>query len=100
MGFTNLSDAKGGIVFAGVVLIILGIAWACVALANFYMLVKIHRLYRSTGASFAKAQAEFTTGVMQNETVRQAAADAARETVRSQFANPSSQPQSQNGNRY
>ena len=35
--------------------------------------LQIHKLYRSTGASMAKAQAEFTTGVMKNETVRQAA---------------------------
>ena len=46
---------------------------------------QIHRLYRSTGASMAKAQAEFTSGVMKNEAVRQAAADVARESVRSQF---------------
>ena len=52
----------------------------------FFYFFQIHRLYRSTGASLAKAQAEFTTGVMQNETVRQAAAEAARESVRSQFA--------------
>ena len=42
-------------------------------------------MYRSTGASFAKAQAEFTTGVMRNEQVQQAAAAAARETVRQTF---------------
>ena len=67
-------------------------------LKGLFSLFQIHRLYRSTGASLAKAQAEFATGVMQNETVRQAAADAARETVRSQFSNPSQQPQ--NGDRY
>ena len=33
----------------------------------------------------AKAQAEFTTGVMQNEQVQAAAASAARETMRNQF---------------
>ena len=33
----------------------------------------------------AKAQAEFTSGVMQNEQVQAAAAAAARETMRSQF---------------
>ncbi len=45
-------------------------------------------MYRSTGASFAKAQAEFTTGVMKNEQVQQAAAAAAREGVRQTFAQP------------
>ena len=42
-------------------------------------------MYRSTGASMAKAQAEFTTGVMKNESVRQAASEAASASVRSQF---------------
>ena len=63
---------------------------------DFYFF-QIHKLYRSTGASIAKAQAEFTSGVMSNETVRQAAADAARESVRSQFAENN---QTGNGNRY
>ena len=60
---------------------------------------QIHRMYRSTGASLAKAQAEFTSGVMQNEHVRQAAAEAARETVRSQFAG-NNQAGTGTGNRY
>lgn len=41
----------------------------------------------------AKAQAEFTSGVMKNEAVRQAAAEAARETVRSQFTSATQQQQ-------
>jgi hypothetical protein len=52
----------------------------------------------------AKAQAEFTSGVMKNETVRQGVADAARETVRSQFSTAmgsnnqqQQQPSSNNG---
>ena len=64
---------------------------------------QIHKLYRSTGASLAKAQAEFTSGVMSNETVRQAAAEAARESVRAQFANATSNGgsgQGQGGNRF
>ena len=47
--------------------------------------VKVHRIYRSTGASMAKAQAEFTSGMMKNESVRQAAADAASASVRGAF---------------
>ena len=49
-----------------------------------------------SGASLSKAQSEFATGVMKNDAVRQAAADAAREGVRSQFANAGGQAE----NRY
>lgn len=43
---------------------------------------KVHRVYRSTGASFQKAQAEFAQGVMRNETVQTAAANAAAGAAR------------------
>lgn len=46
------------------------------AVFSLLMLLKVHRLYRSTGASFAKAQQEFTSGVLRNEHVQQAAATA------------------------
>ena len=42
-------------------------------------------MYRSTGASIAKAQQEFTTSVFSNETVRNAAAQAAAAGVRNTF---------------
>lgn len=38
---------------------------------------QVHKIYRSTGASFAKAQQEFSQGVMRNEAVQNAAANAA-----------------------
>lgn len=46
----------------------------------------------------AKAQAEFTSGVMKNETVRQAAADAASASARSAFSAATSGNGGQNGN--
>jgi len=92
-------DATGGQIFVGVLMIIVGVCFGLAGLADFFMLVRVHRIYRSTGASLAKAQAEFTSGVMQNEAVRQAAADAARETVRSQFSGGQQQP-GPGGNRY
>lgn len=39
--------------------------------------IQVHALYRTTGASFEKAQQEFATGVMSNKTVQTAAANAA-----------------------
>jgi len=101
LGFSAIGKGGGGLVFVGVLMVIIGIGFGLAALADFYLLAKIHKLYRSTGASLAKAQAEFTSGVMQNETVRQAAADAARESVRSQFAgNNQAGNGNGNGNRY
>lgn len=43
-------------------------------------------MYRSTGASFAKAQAEFTTEFLSNQHVRDAASNVAAAAVQSQFS--------------
>lgn len=64
---------------------------------NIYFVVQIHRIYRSSGASFSKAQAEFAEGFFRNEHVRGAAANVAQAAVRQQFATQSQQPPS---NRY
>jgi len=37
----------------------------------------VHRIYRSTGASFAKAQQEFSQGVLSNRAVQQTVGNAA-----------------------
>jgi hypothetical protein len=47
---------------------------------------QIHRIYRSTGASFAKAQQEFTTEFLRNEHVQNAATNAAAATIRAQMS--------------
>ena len=49
---------------------------------------QVHKIYRTTGASMSKAQAEFTSGVMRNETVQSATADFAANAVRSQMQQP------------
>ncbi|XP_010766201.1 secretory carrier-associated membrane protein 3-like [Notothenia coriiceps] len=52
------------------------------------MLQKIHSQYRQTDASFQKAQAEFATGVMSNQAVRQAATTAATSAAQGAFNAP------------
>jgi hypothetical protein len=44
----------------------------------------------------AKAQAEFASGMMKNDAVQRAAAEAARETARNAFAGGDQQPQQSN----
>ena len=46
---------------------------------------KVHGMYRTTGASFEKAQQEFASGVMSNKTVQTAAARAAQESFKEQI---------------
>ena len=59
----------------------------------FFVPDQVHAMYRTTGASFEKAQQEFATGVMSNKNVQtaaakaasQAASQAAEETFREQL---------------
>lgn len=51
-------------------------------------LLQIHSLYRRTGASFQKAQQEFTAGVFSSPAVRTAAANAASGAAENAFWTP------------
>ncbi|XP_076042691.1 secretory carrier membrane protein isoform X3 [Oratosquilla oratoria] len=76
---------KNNSIALGIFMVLLAIASSALAAAMAFSLIWVHRIYRSTGASFAKAHAEFTQGVMRNEHVQQAAASAASAAMRSQF---------------
>merc|ERR1719471_384874 len=93
-GGTRDGDAKGGDYFIGFIVLLIAIGFSAAALADFFMLTKIHGYYRATGASLSKAQAEFTTNVLSNEGVRNAAASAAAAGVRQGFQQ-GTQPQQQ-----
>lgn len=67
---------------AGAIMLFVAFFFSVEAVMTILFLIKVHRIYRSTGASFQKAQQEFATGVMRNEAVQNAAADAAAGAAR------------------
>ncbi|GIY03648.1 secretory carrier-associated membrane protein 1 [Caerostris darwini] len=86
-GITTLGHKDSGVsnYTVGIIAIFIGFLWAIYAMFSFYMLVKIHRMYRGTTASFAKAQEELASGVMRNPHVQNAAATAATSAAQQTF---------------
>ncbi|GBM97672.1 Secretory carrier-associated membrane protein 1 [Araneus ventricosus] len=86
-GITTLSKKESAVsnYTVGIIAIFIGFLWAIYAMMSFYMLVKIHRMYRGTTASFAKAQEELATGVMRNPQVQTAAATAVTQAAQQTF---------------
>ncbi|XP_057655827.1 secretory carrier-associated membrane protein 1 isoform X1 [Diorhabda carinulata] len=81
-------------IFSGIIALIIAIGFGFAAAADLFLISKIHRMYRSTGASLAKAQQEFTTEFFRSQHVRNAASNVAAAAVNSQLN------QNQNNPRY
>lgn len=77
-GWINSLSHINESVGAGIVMLIVSLFFTVFAAGSILMLMKVHRIYRSTGASWAKAQQEFATGVMTNEGVQQGIGAAAK----------------------
>ncbi|KAJ8273489.1 hypothetical protein GJAV_G00102160 [Gymnothorax javanicus] len=69
----------------GVIMMLCAVLFTTQAVVGVVMLKRVHSLYRQTGASFQKAQAEFATGVMSNQAVRQAATQATTSAAQNAF---------------
>lgn len=82
-GFINGIQSTNKNVAVGVIMIIIGALFASCAAIAMILLIRVHRIYRSSGASFSKAQQEFAQGVMRNRTVQQTASTVATEAARS-----------------
>nr|CAB3265883.1 secretory carrier-associated membrane protein 1-like [Phallusia mammillata] len=67
----------------GIIVCIQATLFTVTAVFSLLLLKKAHSLYRTTGASFEKAQQEFATGVMKNPGVQTAAQNAASTAVQS-----------------
>lgn len=70
-------------VILGLVLILVTASWMAYAAASALYLLKVHSIYRSSGASMAKARTEFAQGIISNQYVQQTVATAAQQTVAS-----------------
>jgi len=101
-GVTTIQTKDGGgwFVFIGIFIILVGISFLFCALMDLFMLIRVHKVYRSSGASFAKAQQEFASGVMRSEQVQGAAAAAASEAIRQQFRGATSPGNAPPSSRY
>nr|XP_037874322.1 secretory carrier-associated membrane protein 5 isoform X1 [Bombyx mori] len=82
---TSISQFKTNIA-VGIITLMVTIGFITCVVADVMLLAKVHRIYRSTGASLAKAQAEFTTEILRNQHVQTAASDAAAAAVNAQLA--------------
>ncbi|CAF1284869.1 unnamed protein product [Rotaria sordida] len=71
----------------GTMMIILGSLWSLISLLSVLLTIRVHRLYRQSGASLEQAQREFQSAFVNNPTVRGAAREVAtagiNEAVRS-----------------
>nr|QQY02594.1 secretory carrier-associated membrane protein 1 [Cryptocotyle lingua] len=71
---TGLAAVKGNPVIGGIALVIACIFTGMTVVCALY-LIRVHRIYRNTGASFGKAREEFARGVATNPTVQAAAVE-------------------------
>lgn len=80
--FSQQSNYNVGVV---ILMYLQCILFSLMAAASIILLKRVHTLYRTTGASFEKAQQEFATGVMKNPGVQTAAKTAAASAVQQNF---------------
>jgi len=90
-----ISQSGASAKIVGAIMMVIGFIFGLNAAADIVMLIKLHRIFRGTGATFAKAQEEFAHGVMTNRTVQTATANAAQTAVSSAFTGNNA-----SGNRY
>ncbi|XP_042347183.1 secretory carrier membrane protein 2, like [Plectropomus leopardus] len=81
---SSISMIRKNLAVAVVMMVVAGFFTVNAVLAVI-LLKMVHSKYRRTGASFTKAQEEFSTGVLSNRTVQSAAASAATSAAQGAF---------------
>ena len=73
---STISKSEGGHVAIAIICIVIGALAGLLAAVDVFMLVRIHRMYRSRdGVSMEKARQEAVTGLMSNKNVRDTVVD-------------------------
>ncbi|XP_071476651.1 secretory carrier-associated membrane protein 1-like isoform X1 [Diadema antillarum] len=80
IGAGNSANDKGDLIIGGL-MVMIGCCFGALAVLDILYLIKVHALYRGTGASFQKAQQEFARGVVTNPGVQSATREAAASAV-------------------
>ncbi|XP_030291936.1 secretory carrier-associated membrane protein 1 isoform X1 [Sparus aurata] len=84
-GWISALTALNTSIPVGIIMILIAALFTALAVLSLIMFKKVHATYRTTGASFERAQQEFATGVMSNKTVQTAAANAATRAAQGTF---------------
>ncbi|NXJ81376.1 SCAM2 protein, partial [Trogon melanurus] len=79
-----LSELHGNAAVAIIMMVVAGFFTLCAALSLF-LLKQVHSLYRRTGASFQRAQEEFSQGILTNRGFQNAAAGVASSAAQNAF---------------
>ncbi|NWS48523.1 SCAM2 protein, partial [Probosciger aterrimus] len=79
-----LSELHGNLAVTIIMMVVAGFFTLCAALSLF-LLKQVHSMYRRTGASFQRAQEEFSQGILTNRSFQTAAAGAASSAAHSAF---------------
>ncbi|XP_054901153.1 secretory carrier membrane protein 2, like isoform X3 [Poeciliopsis prolifica] len=82
---SSISMIRSNLAVAVVMMVVAGF-FTVNAILGVILLKIVHSKYRNTGASFSKAQQEFSQGVLSNRTVQSAAASAASSAAQGAFS--------------
>ncbi|NXG69720.1 SCAM2 protein, partial [Baryphthengus martii] len=79
-----LSELHGNLAVAIIMMVVAGFFTLC-AVLSLFLLKQVHSLYRRTGASFQRAQEEFSQGILTNRSFQNAASGAASAAAQNAF---------------
>ncbi|NXB91074.1 SCAM2 protein, partial [Vidua chalybeata] len=79
-----LSQVHGNVAVVAIMMVVAAFFTLC-AVVSLFLLKQVHSLYRRTGASFQRAQEEFSQGILTNRSFQNAAAGAASSAAQSAF---------------